>query len=47
MLTATPHRGRSDTFKKLLQILDEDIFATNEIASTRVKELGQKGINIF
>ena len=47
LLTATPHRGRSDTFKKLLQILDEDIFATNEIASTRVKELGQNGINKF
>jgi len=47
LLTATPHRGRKDTFKKLLQILDEDIFATNEIASTRVKELGQNGINKF
>jgi SNF2 family DNA or RNA helicase len=47
LLTATPHRGRTDTFKKLLQILDEDIFATNEIASTRVKELGHNGINKF
>ena len=47
LLTATPHRGRSDTFKKLLQILDEDIFSTNEIASTRVKELGHNGINKF
>ncbi|MDP3445705.1 MAG: DEAD/DEAH box helicase, partial [Ignavibacteria bacterium] len=45
LLTATPHRGRTDTFKKLLQILDEDIFATDEIASTRVKELGHNGIN--
>lgn len=26
LLTATPHRGRMDTFKNLLQILDEDIF---------------------
>ena len=25
LLTATPHRGRTDTFKKLLQLLDEDI----------------------
>ncbi len=47
LLTATPHRGRTDTFKKLLQILDPDIFATNEIASTRVKELEDKGINKF
>jgi superfamily II DNA or RNA helicase len=47
LLTATPHRGRTDTFKKLLQILDPDIFATNELASTRVKELEDKGINKF
>ncbi len=47
LLTATPHRGRTDTFKKLLQILDEDIFATDEIASTRIKELEHNGINKF
>lgn len=47
LLTATPHRGRTDTFKKLLQLLDEDIFATDEIASTRVKELEHNGINKF
>ncbi|MBF0103254.1 MAG: DUF3883 domain-containing protein [Desulfobacterales bacterium] len=47
LLTATPHRGRTDTFKKLLQILDEDIFATDEIASIRIKELEHKGINKF
>lgn len=47
LLTATPHRGRKDTFKKLLQLLDEDIFATDEIASTRVKELEHNGINKF
>ncbi len=47
LLTATPHRGRKDTFKKLLQLLDEDIFSTNEIASTRVKELEHNGINKF
>lgn len=47
LLTATPHRGRPDTFKKLLQILDEDIFATDEIASTRIKELEHNGINKF
>ena len=47
LLTATPHRGRVDTFKKLLQLLDEDIFATDEIASTRIKELEHNGINKF
>jgi superfamily II DNA or RNA helicase len=47
LLTATPHRGRTDTFKKLLQLLDEDIFATDDIASTRIKELEHNGINKF
>ena len=47
LLTATPHRGRTDTFKMLLQLLDEDIFATDEIASTRIKELETNGINKF
>lgn len=47
LLTATPHRGRTDTFKKLLQLLDEDIFSTDEIASTRIKELEHNGINKF
>lgn len=47
LLTATPHRGRTDTFKKLLQLLDEDIFPTDEIASTRIKELEHNGLNKF
>jgi superfamily II DNA or RNA helicase len=47
LLTATPHRGRMDTFKNLLQILDEDIFATEDIANTRIKELESGGINKF
>ena len=47
LLTATPHRGRMDTFKNLLQILDEDIFATEDIAKTRVRELETGGINKF
>ena len=47
LLTATPHRGRIDTFKKLLQLLDEDIFATEELAAARVKELEHDGINKF
>src|SRR5690606_5186790 len=37
LLTATPHRGRKDTFKKLLQLLDEDIFVTDELAAARIK----------
>lgn len=47
LLTATPHRGRQDTFTRLLQLLDEDIFATGELASARVRELGQNGLNKF
>ena len=47
LLTATPHRGRTDTFKMLLQLLDEDIFATDELASTRIKEFERNGINKF
>lgn len=47
LLTATPHRGRMDTFKMLLQILDEDIFATEDIANARVKQLENGGINKF
>jgi hypothetical protein len=47
LLTATPHRGRQDTFTRLLQLLDEDIFATNDLASERVRELGQNGLNKF
>jgi superfamily II DNA or RNA helicase len=47
LLTATPHRGRMDTFKMLLQILDEDIFATEDIANTRIRELETGGINKF
>jgi len=47
LLTATPHRGRADTFKKLLQLLDPDIFATNDMASERVKQLEHDGSNKF
>ena len=47
LLTATPHRGREDTFKRLLQLLDEDIFSTADIAATRVKEYSQDGVNKF
>lgn len=47
LLTATPHRGRDDTFKRLLQLLDEDIFSTADIAADRIKEISQDGINKF
>ena len=47
LLTATPHRGRKDTFKLLMQLLDEDIFATDDLAAERVRELSQDGSNKF
>ena len=47
LLTATPHRGRKDTFKRLLQLLDEDIFATADLVTERVRELGETGANKF
>jgi len=36
LLTATPHRGRQDTFRNLLQLLDEDIFSTNDLVTQRI-----------
>jgi superfamily II DNA or RNA helicase len=47
LLTATPHRGRKDTFKRLLQLIDEDIFATSDLATERVSEISQNGVNKF
>lgn len=47
LLTATPHRGRRDTFKNLLQLLDEDIFANDSLVSSRIKEIGNSGTNKF
>ena len=37
-LTATPHRGRKDTFRRLLMLLDEDLFQKDEFVSDRVRE---------
>ncbi len=37
-LTATPHRGRKDTFRRLLQLLDHDLFQKDEHVELRVKE---------
>ena len=47
LLTATPHRGREDTFKRLMQLLDEDIFATSDITTARVRETTDDGVNKF
>lgn len=37
-LTATPHRGRKDTFRRLLLLLDEDLFQKDEHVSERMRE---------
>lgn len=37
-LTATPHRGRKDTFRRLLMLLDEDLFQKDQYVSDRVRE---------
>ena len=37
-LTATPHRGRKDTFRRLLLLLDEDLFQKDKQVSDRVRE---------
>lgn len=47
LLTATPHRGRKDTFKNLLQLLDEDIFASDVLVTDRINELSKTGANKF
>lgn len=47
LLTATPHRGRRDTFRNLLQLLDEDIFATDNLVTDRIKEMEESGANRF
>lgn len=47
LLTATPHRGRADTFKHLMRLLDEDIFATDSLTTERVREVSQDGANKF
>lgn len=47
LLTATPHRGRRDTFKNLLQLLDSDIFASDSLVTSRVQEIGENGVNKF
>lgn len=47
LLTATPHRGRKDTFRNLLKLLDEDIFSSDEVVTSRIREYEENGINKF
>jgi len=42
-LTATPHRGRKDTFRRLLMLLDEDLFQWDEHVSQRIQSAGGDG----
>ena len=37
-LTATPHRGRKDTFRRLLMLLDPDLFQKDEYVKERLQE---------
>jgi len=37
-LTATPHRGRKDTFRRLLMLLDQDLFQKDEFVTQRIHE---------
>lgn len=37
-LTATPHRGRKDTFRRLLMLLDEDLFQKDEYVTHHVRQ---------
>lgn len=47
LLTATPHRGRKDTFRYLLQLLDPDIFSTDDMVEERIQDVAQTGTNKF
>lgn len=47
LLTATPHRGRTDTFRNLLQLLDEDVFASDTLVTSRINEINESGINKY
>jgi superfamily II DNA or RNA helicase len=42
-LTATPHRGRKDTFRRLLLLLDEDLFQKDEHVSDMVRRQAAGG----
>lgn len=36
LLTATPHRGRKDTFRRLLMLLDDDLFQKDEYVTQHI-----------
>src|SRR6266508_1100389 len=36
-LTATPHRGRKDTFRRLLMLIDEDLFQKDSLVTERIR----------
>ena len=37
-LTATPHRGRKDSFRRLLMLLDPDLFQKDELVTKRIRD---------
>lgn len=47
LLTATPHRGRSDTFRLLLQLLDPDVFTSDDITNERIQQVEDNQSNRF
>lgn len=42
-LTATPHRGRKDTFRRLLLLLDEDLFQKDEHSALSTDPVSGRG----
>ncbi len=38
-LTATPHRGRRDSFRRLFMLLDEDLFQKDEHVADRLRQI--------
>jgi len=47
LLTATPHRGREDTFYRLMELLDDSIFVNPTITNEKVRERDDNGLNRF
>lgn len=37
LLTATPHRGRRDTFRRLMMLLDSDLFGQDDLVTAQVQ----------
>ena len=38
LLTATPHRGRKDTFRRLLMLIDDDLFQKDSLVTKRIHD---------